>query len=134
MTVLKKFKFDLKSLSSNQLVPWFLMSSYLYYWCDFSLIQDSEFDALCVRLHKEWLKVTHRHRDLITRNDLKAGTGFAIRIQDYPLITQSSAWQCARLMGLELPALNTKRERRKAASAERRAARRASRKIAEARR
>jgi len=84
---------DIQALSGGQLVSWFLMSSYLYYHCNTSAIPDQCFDQLCDRLLKEWPKIKHPHKNLISKADLAAGSGYAIPLRKYPLITCSAAWQ-----------------------------------------
>ena len=66
-------------LHKNQLVPYYLMSSYLYYHCDKQVLNDDEYDALAKRLLNEWDSVEHMHKHLITQGDLTAGTGYAIK-------------------------------------------------------
>lgn len=67
----------------------FLMSSYLYYYEDKQVISDAEFDEICKNLLAGWEDFDHPHKHLITKEDLAAGTGFAIK--KYPLIVISSA-------------------------------------------
>ena len=43
------------------------------------IISDDEFDALGKRLLDEWDQVEHMHKHLITKDDLMAGTGYAIK-------------------------------------------------------
>ena len=75
----------------NLLVPWYLMTSYLYYCKDKSVVSDQTYDELCKRLLDEWDWVEHRHKHLIDRQALAAGTGFYLKERDYPLITRSAA-------------------------------------------
>lgn len=81
--------FDAEQLDAGLLVPHFLMCSYLYYELDISPIPDEQFDRMAKRLLNLWDTVEHRHKHLITREDLAAGTGFAIK--DYPTIVQFAA-------------------------------------------
>jgi len=69
---------ELHNISLNRLVPIFLMSSYLYYEKDESVLTDSQFDYLCKRLYDNWDKVEHMHKHLISKDDLKAGSGYGI--------------------------------------------------------
>ena len=75
------------------LVQKFLMASYLYYHHDISPMGDTEYDMLCKELLDNWDSVNHRHKRLLSKNDLLAGTGYAIPLKKYPLIVQSAAWQ-----------------------------------------
>lgn len=54
-----------------------------------SVITDYEFDMLAKLLLDQWDKVSHIHKALIDVEDLKAGTGYAIR--EYPKIVQGAA-------------------------------------------
>lgn len=87
-------------LRDGQLIPYFLMASFLYYHHEISLMPDSEFDALCKRLLGCWRKVRHPHKRLVKRADLEAGSGYAIPLRKYPLMTKSAAFALARSRGL----------------------------------
>ena len=84
---------NLNNLSLNQLVPYFLMASYLYYIHDISLFKDEEFDMLCKMLYDNWKNIQHPHKYLIKKKSLKEGTGFYLRERDYPTIVRSAAYQ-----------------------------------------
>lgn len=71
----------------------YLMASYLYYICDLAVLTDSQYDQLCHDLLEGWDEITHRHKSLVTKEDLKAGTGFAIK---YPAILECAARQWYR--------------------------------------
>lgn len=79
------------NLSANVLLTRFLMSCYLYYVEDVCVLTDAEFDAVTEELKKRWTEVTHPHKELISMDDLVAGTGYAIK---YPnsLIGAARAW------------------------------------------
>lgn len=66
----------------------FLMSCYLYYQENCHVLTDTQFDALCKELLDNWDLITHRHKHLVSREDLEAGTGYAIK---YPLIVIGAA-------------------------------------------
>ena len=55
------------------------MSSYLYYKEDRQVLTDEEFDKLAKRLLDNWDSVEHMHKHLISKEDLQAGTGYAIQ-------------------------------------------------------
>lgn len=78
-------------LRKGQLVPLYLISSFLYYQCDRSLMVDSAYDLLCVRLLNEWNTVAHRHKSLVSRRSLQATTGFNLQRKDYPTLVQVAA-------------------------------------------
>lgn len=66
----------------------YLMSCYLYYVEDVHVLGDCQFDDLCEALLRDWDLVTHPHKNLTTREDLAAGTGYAIK---YPKIVVGAA-------------------------------------------
>lgn len=68
----------LTDISIHRLVPIYLMSSYLYYECDKNVLDDVEFDYLCKRLLDNWNDVRHIHKNLIDKDNLKAGSGYGI--------------------------------------------------------
>ena len=70
---------NIKTLHINRLVPFYLMSSYLYYKEDRQVLTDEDFDRLAKRLLDNWDKVEHMHKHLISKEDLQAGTGYAIQ-------------------------------------------------------
>lgn len=72
----------------NQKFVIYLMSSYLYYKENCHVLSDEQFDQLCRELLDNWDSITHRHKDLITKEDLEAGTGYAIQ---YPSIVIGAA-------------------------------------------
>jgi NAD-dependent DNA ligase len=70
---------ELSNVSLNRLVPIFLMSSYLYYEQDKSVLDDTQFDYLCKKLYSNWDKVEHMHKHIITKADLAVGSGYGIQ-------------------------------------------------------
>ena len=64
------------------------MLSYLYYERSISLVPDTDFDQLCKEMLEHWEDMEHPHKHLITKEDLEAGTGYALK---YPLMVQSAA-------------------------------------------
>lgn len=87
-------------LRDGQLVAFYLMASYLYYHADISLFSDRDYDLLCGRIRTRWNSLHHPHKRLIDRGALSAGTGYYIRVEEYPLMTLSAAWDLARKCGL----------------------------------
>ena len=94
--------FKAEDLREGQLVAHFLMASYLYYQHDISAIPDTEYDRICVRLLESFKTIKHPHKKLITKADLAAGSGFAIPLRKYPLITQSAAFGWAKSLGVDI--------------------------------
>ena len=76
---------------NNLLVQWYLILSYAYYIEDESLVSDSEYDALCIRLLDKFDEIEHHHKHLISKDDLEAGTGFTLARRDYPSIVIGAA-------------------------------------------
>jgi hypothetical protein len=56
----------------------YLIHSYLYYELDASIISDGEFDKLCNRLLVNWPNQQSIWKKYISKDDLKAGTGFTL--------------------------------------------------------
>lgn len=83
--------------SPHLLVPWYLMTSYLYYVEDQSVISDKMFDNICRRLLSEWDTIDHPHKNLVSKESLIAGTGFNITAGQYPLMTKSAALRLLRI-------------------------------------
>ena len=69
----------INELSINRLVPYYLMSSYLYYKQNKSVFSDDDFDYLCKRLLDNFDNVKHMHKHLITKEDLESGSGYALQ-------------------------------------------------------
>lgn len=63
----------------NMTVPLYLAASYLYYERDVSLMRDSDFDGMCREMHDRWDDIEHQHKHLVSREALRAGTGFGIK-------------------------------------------------------
>ena len=80
---------NIDSMSIEAAYARYLMSSYLYY-NDHPVLpySDSQFDGLCKRLLDEWDTFSHQHKHLCTEDDLRAGTGYAIK---FPNIVKGAA-------------------------------------------
>lgn len=76
-------------LDLNQLASLYLGLSYGYYIEMDSLVEDAVYDAICKRLHDEFDKVKHVHKDCINIGDLEAGTCLLTRMQ-YPVLVRMS--------------------------------------------
>ena len=77
------------------MVPWYLMTSWLYYQRDISLLPDEEYDQLCKKLLRDFDRIEHPHKHFVDREGLSAGTGYAIQV--YP----ERAVQSASLLAIE---------------------------------
>lgn len=60
--------------NTNMLVPWYLMAAYAYYEEDDPILEDATFDWMATEMLKQYFFLEHRHLDLITQEDLKAGS------------------------------------------------------------
>lgn len=73
---------DIDALTIQAKYQLFLMTSYVYYHKFDNLIPDEVFDYLC----KSMINDIHLIEDsLISSDDLKAGTGYAIKYDQYPV-------------------------------------------------
>jgi hypothetical protein len=72
----------------NLSVPWYLMASYAYYELDEPFLPDADFDALASFMLEDWENIQHRHKHLITEDDLRAGT---LLRRDFPEIVKGAA-------------------------------------------
>lgn len=82
----------------NHYVSWFLMASYMYYHRSINIMEDKEFDELCIGLKGRWVEVDHPHKHLICHDNLVAGTGF--NITSYPKVLIYAAVDVAEERGL----------------------------------
>lgn len=74
----------------NLIVPWYLILSYSYYCLDESLVEDYEYDELAKLFLSNYDIIKHRHKQLVSKDALRAGTLFSLRENDYPLIVRSA--------------------------------------------
>nr|WP_269929962.1 hypothetical protein [Aminobacter sp. HY435] len=58
----------------------FLYASVLYYEWDLAVLTDEDFDDHCHKLLKWWPHLPEWFKARVTREDLNAGTGFAVTI------------------------------------------------------
>tara|TARA_Y100000004_G_scaffold5805_1_gene6744 strand:- start:1233 stop:1514 length:282 start_codon:yes stop_codon:yes gene_type:complete len=86
---------NIETLNINRLVPFYLMSSYLYYKEDRQVLTDEDFDRLAKRLLDNWDSVDHMHKHLISKEDLQAGTGYAIQYTQR-IINAAKSWEIDR--------------------------------------
>lgn len=72
-------------------IPWFLMASWLYYHRHVAILSDGFYDWLAQTIAANWEFFTHRHKSLITRADLVAGSLYRLTADDYPAICRDTA-------------------------------------------
>jgi len=77
--------------TSNGLISWFLMASYTYHIHNVALISDDLYDTLARRIRAEWETLDHRHKALITIEDLRAGSMYRTAPAEYPVTVRSAA-------------------------------------------
>lgn len=70
----------------NMTVPYYLMASYAYYIQDDPIFTDGFYDTLAKRILDNWDTITHRHRDVLSKDDLEAGSFLG----EYPSIVQGA--------------------------------------------
>ena len=58
----------------NMMVPWYLMASYAYYQEDDAILSDGFFDDMGKTMLACWNDIEHFHKELISKDDLTAGT------------------------------------------------------------
>ena len=58
----------------NLMVPWYLMASYAYYVQDDAILSDGFFDDMGKTMLACWDDIEHFHKELISKDDLTAGT------------------------------------------------------------
>jgi hypothetical protein len=75
------------------LVPYYLMSSYLYYEKNTQVLTDAEFDKVCFLLHEKWDEIDHPHKKIIEKENLLAQTGYNI---EYPNIVKLTSMDWSR--------------------------------------
>lgn len=78
-------------LPRGLLVPWYLLSCFLYYEVCRPVLSDYQFDMLARRLWDEWDEVEHFHAHLIDPNALLSGGSYLAG--SYPLRTRQAAMQ-----------------------------------------
>lgn len=87
-------------------VAWYLTSSYAYYELDDPYLSDQAFDWLTKKLLANWDQLTHRHKEFLSLDILKAGT----RPSGYPEIAISTA---TRTLNQIFREMKRKKKRRK---------------------
>ena len=72
-------EFDIESLSLPQLFSRVLMCCFLYYKINGKTPwTDNQFDWACKKLYEKYDSFDHVNKNLMTKEDLLAGTGFSI--------------------------------------------------------
>ena len=79
------------STCPNGVIPWWMIASYLYYIHDISLLSDGLYDEMARDMLDRWDTLEHQHKHLITPEDLKMGSLFRLKAEDYPGMTKGAA-------------------------------------------
>lgn len=70
----------------NMSVPYYLMASYAYYVEDDPIFTDGFYDGLAKQILDNWDTITHRHKEVLTKGDLEAGSFLG----EYPSIVEGA--------------------------------------------
>lgn len=57
----------------------YFVHCYLYYKLNCPVIHDYDFDLLCKGILAKWDTISHPHKDIVSKKDLAAGTGYSIK-------------------------------------------------------
>jgi len=85
--------FDLVTQNKNLLVPWYLLASYAYYKEDDPILSDKMYDHMAYQLLTEWDEIEHRHKELIDKDALRAGSFLG----EYPTIVENALKEVRRI-------------------------------------
>jgi NAD-dependent DNA ligase len=85
--------FDSIETDINLAVPWFLMAAYAYYVEDDPILTDAQYDRLVKKMINNWDKIQHRHKALISLDELKAGS----YLGKYPSIVEGAVKQMRKI-------------------------------------
>lgn len=85
-------------ITNENIVQWILMCSYIYYIKSSQLISNQRFDKLIEILKSEWNSINHRHKYLISENNLNTFSLFNLKEEDYPQIIRHAALRHLKAM------------------------------------
>jgi hypothetical protein len=83
----------------ERVVRWVLMCSHLYYDCGVSIIDDADYDALCVEVAEHFDDLDEHHQSLIGDADTIRSTGMDVLL---PRSAVYAAYALARELGYEV--------------------------------
>lgn len=63
---------------------WIVIASFLYYHRYCSIFEDEDFDKMCSFALKNFDVMEHRLKHLVSKDDLRAGSLFALSVDKYP--------------------------------------------------
>jgi len=73
----------------NMLVPFYLMTSYLYYKENITIVKDETYNFICRSLDNKWKTISHPHKHIIYPHLLKYNSGFAISLKRFSSLEAS---------------------------------------------
>ena len=94
------FYMDYTTESLYEVVSLYLVTSFLYYRCDMSVIQDFQYDEICQRLYNEFDDISHPYKDLLDKDELSSGSGYSIK---YPKEAKSIIKAVLKSKNIEIP-------------------------------
>ena len=75
--------------NKNSIVSYILSASYAYYVFDEGcILSDTAFDKACAWVYENWDSIEHQHKHLFSKEDMKNGSLFMLKPDDYPLIVR----------------------------------------------
>ena len=84
MTPIESARRDFKEKPAS-IIAWILMASYLYYHRYDSIFEDVDFDKMMSYTLKHYDNLEHKYKSLVTKDDLQAGSLFALPVDKYPM-------------------------------------------------
>lgn len=81
--------------SINMYVPWYLMAAYAYYEEDDPILSDRTFDLIAKKILEHWDEIEHRHKNVLTKDMLTAGTF----IGEYPSMVKGATASVRKDLG-----------------------------------
>lgn len=79
----------------------YFVHCYLYYKLNCPIIYDHDFDVLCKKILARWDTISHPHKDIVSKKDLKAGTGYSIESYPKEVIVEAEILKKAFLKDLQ---------------------------------
>lgn len=70
--------------NKNTCFSWWLQCSFCYYIKNESLMSDEAFDKMSKWMLDNYDSITHIHKAIVTKDMLKAGSGYNLKAEDYP--------------------------------------------------
>jgi hypothetical protein len=84
--MLDNYAAEIFAKNINMTVPYYLMASYAYYVQDDPIFTDGFYDSLAKQILDNWDNISHRHRDVLNKDNLAAGSFLG----EYPSIIEGA--------------------------------------------